>query len=154
MGILRRIQATGMMLILFLSGCGFSNTQKPPTYRVITQIQVDYQGGPLQAQWLFSSPEKMQLSVDYLRSIAPYGSPSEVPEEMPGSDFQIELLYSDGSSCHYHQRADRFMRIGDGPWKRIEPQKALELSQILGQLSSDPPTVDISPIPPVIRPQI
>lgn len=155
MGIRRRIQVMGIVLILFLSGCGLPNAlQKPPAYRVITQIYVDYQGGPLQEQWLFSSPEKIQLIVDYLRGIDPYGAPSEVPEETPGGDFQIKLLYSDGSLRHYHQRADRFMRIDDGPWKRIDPQKALELSQILGQLSSDPPAVDISPIPPVIRPQI
>lgn len=155
MGKQRRIQAMGIWLILLLTGCGLSNAiQKPSAYRVITEIYVDYQSGPLQEQWLFSTPEKMQLIVDYLRSIDPYGAPGEVPEETPGSDFQIKLLYSDGSLRHYHQHADRFMRIDDGPWKRIDPQKALELSQILGQLSSDPPAADTDPIPPVIRPQI
>ena len=154
MGKKLRLLAMGMMLVYFLSGCGFSNAQKPPAYRVITQISVDYQRGTLQSQWLFSTSEKMQMILDYLRGIDPYGAPSEIPEEMPGSNFQIELLYSDGSTCNYHQRADRFMRIGDGPWKRIDPQKALELSQILGQLTSDPPTVDVSPVPSIIRPQI
>lgn len=150
-----RIRTMGIALILLLSGCGFHNAmQTPPTYRVITQIFVDYQGGPLQSQWSFSSTEKMQLIVDYLRGVDPYGAPSEVPEETPGGDFQIKLLYSDGSLRHYHQRADRFMRIDNGPWKRIDPQKALELSQILGQLSSDPPAEDTDPIPSVLRPQI
>ena len=155
MGKWRRIRAMGILLILLLTGCGLPNAmQKPSAYRVITEIYVDYQSGPLQEQWLFSTPEKMQLIVDYLRGIDPYGAPGEVPEETPGSYFQISLRYSDGTARHYHQHADRFMRIGDGPWKRIDPQKALELSQILGQLSSDPPAVDTAPTPSVIRPHI
>lgn len=142
------------LLVLLLPGCCNFNRAKPSSYRVISQVRVSYENGTLKAQRTFLKPEKIQMIVGYLRYVDPYGTPGENPEEVAGSNFIITIDYSDGSCKAYHQRADRFMRIGSDPWKRIDPQKAIELSRILGMLSGDSPAVDIAPVPPLQRPYL
>ena len=145
---------TCCILVLFLSGCCNPNRAESTPYRVISQIRVSYENGPLQAKRTFINSEKIQRIVGYLRYIDPYGTPDENPEKVSGSNFVITLDYSDGSHKTYHQRADRFMRVDNGPWKRVESQKAIELSRILGTLPSDSPAVDATPIPPLLRPYL
>ena len=85
----------------------------------------------------YTSATKMRAILNYLRWIDPYGTPSEDPEIMEGSLFQIVMRFSDGSEKIYRQKADRYMQIGSSGWLRIDPQKALTLSQMLGQMTSD-----------------
>lgn len=108
-------------------------------YRVVTQIHVVYQKDRIVSERKFTVDEKMQQILLYLRQISPYGIPAQDPEEVPGSVFYITLHYSDGTQKVYQQRADRFMRINGGPWKRIDPKRAVKLSQILGMMDSDTP---------------
>lgn len=142
------------VLLLLLVGCCRTLPRKEGPYRVVTQIQVSYQNGPLAAQRRFFREEKIQTILCYLRIIDPYGNPKEDPEQTPGSDFYITVLYSNGTKQVYHQHSDRYMRIDGGPWKRIDPQKAIDLSRLLGMMPSDPgPGEEESP-PPLIRPNI
>lgn len=145
---------TYCMLVVLLPGCCNFNRAEHTPYRVISQVRVFFENGPLEAHRTFIKPEKIQRIVGYLRYIDPYGAPTDNPEEAIGSNFLITIDYSDGSHKTYHQRADRFMRMGNGPWKRIDPQKAMELSRILGMLSGDSPAVDAAPVPPLLRPYL
>lgn len=150
-----RVWAMTLALFFLLVGCCrmIPESQNAP-YRVVTQIHILYQNGRLEAERSISKPDKLQSILDYLRQIDPYGTPFENPEEVSGSNFHITVLYSDGTSRLYRQRADRYMCIDDGPWKRIDPQKALELSRLMGAMASDPPPVDSSPAMPPHHPQI
>ena len=73
----------------------------------------------------------------YLRLLDPYGTPEENPEEAAGSDIHIILSYSDGFQKTYRQVGDRYMMEDGGKWQKIDPAKAEELGEILGQLESD-----------------
>ena len=124
------------VLLFLCTGCT-SQKAEPEGYRVVTQIDVYYHKDPLVAEGTFTAPEKMQKILYYLRRISPYGTPKDDPEQVQGSDFYITLSYSDQTKKTYQQRDDRFMRINDGPWKRIDPKRAPMLRQILSTISSD-----------------
>ena len=106
-------------------------------YPIVTGITVQYQNEGIFATRKYFTDEKMQHILNYLRWIDPYGDPEEDPEKAEGSLFSIALTYSDGSRVTYQQKSDRYMRSGNGPWKCIQPDKALELSRLLGTVPSD-----------------
>ena len=135
---LRKIGVLVISIFLLMStGCTFYSDDQTKPYRVVTQIDVMYQKKSIVSEGSFTDPEKMQAILYYLRKISPYGTPMDDPEQVQGSDFYITLHYSDNTRKVYQQRDDRFMRIDNGPWKRIDPQRALMLSRILGTMDSD-----------------
>jgi hypothetical protein len=116
--------------------------QRPPSgeqeeFRVVIGVTLRYDNGPLHAQRVYTSENKMQRVLDYLRLIDPYGRPAVDPEFVAGSQFHIELAFSDGSRKIYRQKADRYMQIDGGDWQTINPARAEELSLLLGQMESD-----------------
>lgn len=141
--------------VLLLTGCCriFWDSENV-VYPVITEVRVEYQNGALQTSQQFFRQENIQLILDYLRTIDPYGKPHENPEQISGRNFYITLVYSDGRQRIYQQRGDRYMRIDNGPWKRIDQQKALALSGMLGMMTSDDAPVETEPVPPLSQPQI
>ncbi len=136
----RRIAVIFLSMILALITAGCAHLQRPSeteAYRVVTQIDVRYQKDRIVSEGSFFDPEKMQKILYYLRSISPYGTPTEDPEQASGSNFYITLRYSDNTQKVYQQRDNRFMRIDSGPWKRIDPKRANMLIQILETMDSD-----------------
>lgn len=133
------------LIISFLISAGCTAAQSKPTeeYRIVTQIDVMYHKKPIVSEGSFTDPEKMQKILYYLRKISPYGTPSDDPEQVQSSDFYITLCYSDNTKKVYQQRDDRFMRVDGGPWKRIDPKRAVMLSRILGTLDSDTDATEV-----------
>lgn len=134
-----------LLIFLFLmsAGCTSNEGSGAEEYRVVTQIDVVYHKKPIVSEGSFRDPEKMQKILYYLRKISPYGTPSDDPEQVQGSDFYITLCYSDNTKKTYQQRDDRFMRVDGGPWKRIDPKRAVMLSRILGALDSDTDATEV-----------
>ena len=133
----RRIFAV-LSLAVLLSGCGNrAPDSSQPQCRVVTGITVTYENGTARAEKYFTASNKMRAILNYLRWIDPYGAPEEDPETVTGSSFRITLEYSDGCQKDYLQKADRFMQEDGGGWKKIDPEKALTLSQIVGEMESD-----------------
>lgn len=143
-----------LALALIQVGCTYHNDRTHGEYRVVTQIDVLYQRDTIISEGNFTDPEKMQRILWYFRKITPYGTPSEDPELVHGSHFYVTLRYSDNTQKVYHQCADRFMRVDNGPWKRIDSKRAVLLSRILATMDSDttatvpfltPPQIGILP---------
>lgn len=144
-----------LAVLFLLSGCcRILHPRNSSPYRVITEIQVVYENGSLETQRQIFQEVKMRPILDYLRYLDPYGIPREDPEQAIGSDCCITLHYSDGSQRIYRQRADRYMRVDDGPWTRIDETKAMELKMLLWVIPSDAAPASVEPIPPLVRPQI
>ena len=140
-------------LFILITGCCKLEQEQSAPYRVVTQVRVVYDNGMIRTQRKFHREENIQQILGYLRYIDPYGRPDEDPEQVQGRDYYITVIYSDGSERHYHQRDDRFFRVGDGPWKRIDPQKALYLSGLLGMMITDlPPATETTP--PLVMPHL
>ena len=139
---MRKISKICIMLVLFLpllSGCHRQPLPdaSQPIYRAVTSVTVIYKNGPIQAQRRYISDEKMKRVMTYLRLLDPYGTPEEDPEKAAGSDIHIILSYSDGFQKTYRQVGDRYIMEDGGKWQKIDPAKAEELGEILGQLESD-----------------
>ena len=126
-----------LSIFLFLPGC--ARKQTPASFPLVTEITVQYENGPIHGQLRYNEDEKMQLILTYLRLLKPYGQPPEDPETTDGTLFQINLHYADGGSSVYQQKADRYLKSGEAPWLCISPQKAMELSTLLGYLEEDIP---------------
>ncbi len=136
---MKRIYTAGLLLILLICG-GCSRQAAMPqstTHRVVTEIHVFYENGPIRTQRHYFTSEKMQAVLNYLRLLNPYGVATESPNSVSGSNFDIVLTYSDGGEKRYRQHADRYLQEGNGQWRQIDPKKALELSRILSQMESD-----------------
>lgn len=121
---------------LLLTACT-ADLPAPTAYRVVCEIHVVYHNSGLYRSWHFYTSEKLDAILTCLRLLDPYGTPQEDPTLLSGSDLFITLAYSDGDTKVYHQRDDRFLQIGDGPWKRIDSDAALRLDALLATLVSD-----------------
>ena len=127
-----------VQIVFCFCGCSrYTDEPVTPLCSVVTAITVTFENGPIHAQRHYTASDKMQLILNYLRLLQPYGSPDEDPETAQGSDFRIVLSYSDGCQKTYRQKGDRFMQNTEGIWKKIDPAKAAELSRIMGQTESD-----------------
>ena len=134
---MRKVTLLFFVIGLLFSGCVRRPQEEPGEFRVVVGVTLQYENGPISAQRVYTSENKMQQVLDYLRLIDPYGTPQENPESAPGSNYRITLYFSDGSQTDYFQKSDRYMlRAGDS-WKKIDPARAEELGRIMGQLPSD-----------------
>ena len=121
------------------SGCS-QTTQIPatkPPFRVVERVEISFQKGSISSQRSYVQVEKIQKVLDYLVLIDPYGTPEVNPEAIGNSEFQIRLIYTDGGEKLYRQREHRYMKVQNGSWKLIDPEKAKYLSQIVSQFPSD-----------------
>ena len=128
-----------LSFFFLLSGC--TREESAASFPLVTEISVHYENGTIQGQLSYNDDEKMQLILTYLRLLKPYGQPPEDPETAEGTLFEISLHYADGGSTVYRQKADRYLKSGEEPWLCIPPQKATELSVLLGYLEEDAPEI-------------
>ncbi len=150
----RKICVCVIPLLLALTGCcRILHLKESSPYRVVTQASILYENETLQTRRDFYREENIRHILDYLRYIDPYGIPKEDPMLVTGRNFCITVTYSDGSQHVYEQRADQYLRVDGGDWKRIDPHKAQYLSGLYGMMPSDAPPTDTPPAP-LIRPYI
>ena len=127
-----------LCVCILLCGCSQdAGDTEPPKCRVVTAVQVTFENAPFRMERYYTESAKMRAILNYLRWIDPYGKPEEDPEKVSGSDFQIVVTYSDGCQKTYIQKADRFFLEDGYGWRRIDPARAVTLSQILGKMQSD-----------------
>ena len=155
----RHLVCTLLVLICTLSGCvGHQAGETEPTaYRVVCSIHITHRNGSAAQEYRYEDQEKMQQILDYLRWIDPYGTPAEDPEEQRGEEFLIELHYSDGTTKTYHQRCDRYLRVGEKPWKKIAPERGRELRELLESLNREgtiSSASDTGPNLPLLHPKL
>ena len=124
-----------LSMILLLSGCRRKESQV--TFPLVTEITVRYENGFIQGELHYNEDDKMQLILTYLRLLNPYGQPPEDPETADGTLFEIILTHADGTHTIYQQKSDQYLKTGQSPWLCIQPQKAVELSVLLGYLEED-----------------
>ena len=127
-----------LIFAVVLVGCGRrdSETATQP-HRIVTGVSVSFRNGPMEMHRQYTTSAKMRAILNYLRWIDPYGTPAEDPENVAGSEYHIVLHFSDDSQKVYRQKADRFMQVSGAPWKNINPENAMTLGKILGQMESD-----------------
>lgn len=129
---------TLMLITLFLlSGCSRIDQQTPGKPKVVTKITADYFSGSVTLQRAYTDAEKMQAVLTYLRCLRPFGAAETDPETADGSRVHITLYYSDNTTKIYQQRADQYLRVDNGVWQNILPERGRELALLLGLMESD-----------------
>ena len=151
-----RLISLGLLLTCILSGCGGGQKEEtaPTAYRVVQRIHITYENGGETMERSYETQENMQKILNYLRWVKPYGAPGEDPMAQTGEEFRVELHYSDGSRKTYQQRCDRYLRMGEEPWKKIDPERGRELRRLLEALDREPDASQEVPPEPLLRPKL
>lgn len=124
-----------LLAAALLSGCSHQSPPSRPT--VVTGITVTYENGPISARRYYTTSAKMRAILNYLRWIDPYGTPEVDPDSVSGGSFSIVLSYSDGREKLYRQKADSYLLEEGYAWRKIDPDRAITLGKILGEMDSD-----------------
>lgn len=125
--------------LCILSGCSKINSAENNSalYRVVDRIDISsYHEGTLE-QFSYSTPQKMESILFYLRQLDYQGKAHTDPERICGDSYQITVIVSDGTTRNYRQRANRYLSRDHHPWECIDPKQAEILYPLLQSMSSD-----------------
>lgn len=122
---------------LTLSGCGKTSVPAPRC-RVVTRVDIACRQEDLLIQRHYTSTEKMESVLLYLRILDPTGEPDIDPDSIKKDIYEITVHLSDGKKRIYRQKAHRYFSQDFRPWKRIDPAQAAGLYTLMRTLQSDP----------------
>ena len=133
----RSARFTFLLALILSLLCGCRQESRPVSPTIVTGITVTYENGPISAKRYYTSSPKMRAILNYLRWIDPYGPPEVDPETISGSTFSIVLSYSNGQEKLYLQKADNYLLEEGLPWRKINPDRAITLGRMMGEMESD-----------------
>jgi len=127
-----------VLLVVIVSGCSREYSKNvPQPMKVVTEVDVTRHKGEEVLRWQYTSQDKMEAILLYLR-LLPRGETAQVdPDQVAGDNYEIALHYSNGDRRMYYQHADRYLSVDYKPWEKIEPQDARKLQRLLALMPSD-----------------
>ena len=135
--------------VLLLWGCSPQEAAQPPHVGVQILVQEE-KNRPLRR---YTQPEKLQKVLLKLRTLGFTGLPETDPEGLPGETLTLQVRLADGSDAVYQLRQGLYFHRDDRPWKKIDPEQALALENLLQNLPGDAiPTAAVFPSPGRIIP--
>src|SRR5699024_4363411 len=120
-------------LALFLWGCSPPESVQPPQ----VGVQILVQDETNRALRRYTQPEKLQKVLWKLRSLGFSGLLATDPERLAGELLTFQVRLADGSHAVYQLRQGLYFHRDDRPWKKIDPEQALELESLLQNLPGD-----------------
>ena len=125
----------GIFLIFALLLTGCKAAEEPPTYRVVTGIDVEYRQADSTIVRSYSKPASMESVLTYLRILKSFGPVN--PEGQFDSGCKITLHYSHGPDTVYIQQGSRYIQKDGGDWETMDSARASLLYPLLLLLPSD-----------------
>jgi hypothetical protein len=122
-----------LILALFLGGC--SHTEKTPTYRVVTGVDVEYHQQDNSIFRTYHNTTSVESILTYIRILDAHGP--VLPEGESHTTCKITLHYSSGPDCVYIQRGSRYLQKDGGDWETVDTSRASLLYPLLLLLPSD-----------------
>ena len=131
-----------MLLLIFLSllsGCSRVHTpeEQETGLRMVVQIDVSCSQDGESIHRSYTSEDKMEAMLLYLRLLKPLGPAQTDPEELLGPANEIVVRFSNGQQRIYRLRADRFLSTDSHPWQSVDQVHAQELYKLVILMSSD-----------------
>lgn len=124
-----------VLAVAVLAGCA---AQSPtPGSAVVSQITVSYAENGIHVLHHYTAQHKMSQILNHIRLLGQKYTPSIDPDTLRTTVFEVQLSFSDGSLRVYHTRADRYIRINDGPWQQTDPQRLQALNELFLTLPPD-----------------
>ena len=129
----------GKLFLLFVTAFVFSGCtrQAPPHLAVVTEVDVVCRRDGIPMERRYTSPEKMERLLNYLRMQENLGFAETDPERLVGDMYTIDVRLSDGQHHIYQQRADRYFSRDYRPWHSIDTEQAGMLENLLLRMPSD-----------------
>ena len=121
-----------ILLAVLLTGC---SKKEVPVTRVVTGVQVEYDGHGETIFRTYSRPSSVQSVLTYLRILRPFGP--TIPEGEFDSTCQITLHYSHGPDSVYLQQGNKYICRDGGEWQNIDNSRANLIYPLLLLLPSD-----------------
>lgn len=121
-----------ILLAVLLTGC---SKKEAPVTRVVTGVQVEYDGHGETITRAYSKPSSVQSVLTYLRILRPFGP--TVPKGEFDSTCRITLHYSHGPDSVYLQQGNKYICRDGGEWQNIDNARANLLYPLLLLLPSD-----------------
>ena len=122
------------LTIFMLCGCQKSTR---PLCRFVTQVDISCDHGNIPIRRHYTSTEKMEAVLLYLRLLRPGSAPLVDPDKEDADIYQITVSLSDGEQHIYRQKDHRYFRIENYGWQSISPERASRLYELLRHLQSD-----------------
>lgn len=122
---------------ILLSGCSQLHTTEEAA-RVAVQIDVTCTRDGESVTRQYTTPEKLEAMLLYLRLLKPKERAQIDPEDYLGTVSKISVLLSSGEKRIYRIRADKFLSKDAAPWQVIDPAHAQQLYPLLLLMPSDP----------------
>ena len=128
-----------MGVVVMFSGCGRKVQQLPtrPALRFVVGVEVTYREGDTALRWQYTSHEKVEAVLLYLRTLSPLGQVKVDPQRVEGEHYEIILQYSDNSHIYYYQHTDKYLSKDFKPFEQIDPKQGRKLWLLLEQMPSD-----------------
>ena len=128
-----------LLLSLFLlSGCSRVNIDHQDSgLRMVVQIDVSCSQDGESIHRSYTSENKMEAMLLYLRLLKSQGPAHTNPEELLGPACKIVVQFSNGQKRIYRLRADRFLSTDSQPWQSVDQAHAQELYKLVMLMSSD-----------------
>ena len=130
----------GKFLVLFilmaLCLCGCAKVEKAP--RLVTRIEVTAYREEDTLHRIYTTPEKMESILYYLRTLRRVGNAGTDPEKLKGDYFVIRLDFSNGDNRVYYQAVNQYLSIDAHRWFAIDPERAEKLYPLLDMMPGDP----------------
>ena len=135
--------------VLLLWGFSPPESAQPPH----VGVQILVQDEKNRALRRYTQPEKLQKVLLKLRTLGFTGLPETDPEGLLGETLTLQVRLADGSDAVYQLRQGLYFHRDDRPWKKIDPEQALALEDLLQNLPGDEiPTAAVFPSPGRIIP--
>lgn len=134
-----RYWAVALSAAVMLSDCA-SRTPQPepaPLCRVVTDISVMAVTEEAITSFHYTSPDKMEAVLNYLRLTHPRQSQDIAPETFRANIYTVTLSLSDGHTVTYRQISESYLQRDFGPWQPIRPSGGWSMEAILAHFPSD-----------------
>lgn len=125
-----------LFISLFLLG-GCRKKEPGAMSHVVTAVDISSQQEDVQIRRHYTSQEKMEYVLLYLRLLKRTGAPQTDPETAQGDIYKITVSLADGRQQVYRQKDHRYLSVNDRPWQIIDPGQAAGLYRLLREVPGD-----------------
>ena len=136
---MKKISLLPLIALFLFSGCSRVHIpdEQEPALRMVVQIDVSCSQDGESIHRSYTSENKMEAMLLYLRLLKPQGPTETNPEELLGPACKIVVRFSNGQERIYRLRADRFLSTDSHPWQSVDQAHAQELYKLVMLMSSD-----------------
>ena len=120
---------------LCLTFTGHQVFPRPQSCTVVTEISVTTQDPAGAYQQSYTDQYKMSQLLNHIRHLDRKAQTEPEASTLP--DYEISVIFSDGSTVHYVQKGLDYFQTGDGPWRKIDPEQGIRLPLLLAAIPAD-----------------